>query len=111
MMASHPENPEQQHQEECESRLFAAELGGRAPEVDLHGMDAVEASEVVDRFLHLQFMAGERVVKIVHGRGSGKLRETVHRLLKTHSLVEYYRDAQAFHSLAGVTYAVLVRKE
>jgi len=111
MTAFEQENPEQQKQAQCESAIFAAELGGRAPEVDLHGMDTIEALEAVDRFLHLQFMAGERVAKIVHGRGSGKLREVVHQLLKSHTLVEYYRDAQAPHSLAGVTYAVLGPKE
>ena len=84
---------------------------GTPPQIDLHAKDAHEAREVVDQFLNDQFMAGERVGKIIHGRGTGKLREVVHQLLKDHPLVEYYRDAQALHSVGGVTYVVLSKKE
>jgi DNA-nicking Smr family endonuclease len=37
--------------------------------VDLHGLTAAEAREVVDRFVLESFRAGRRCVLIVHGRG------------------------------------------
>ena len=97
------------HQEQ-EILIFSAELG-TPPQIDLHKMDAQDAEHVVDRFLNDQFMAGERVGKIIHGRGTGKLREAIHHLLQDHPLVEYYRDAQALHAVGGVTYVVLSKKD
>src|SRR3989338_3664171 len=102
--------PEERPHDEQELLIFAAELG-TPPQIDLHANDAYEACEAVDRFLNDQFMAGERVGKIIHGRGTGTLREVVHHLLQGHPLVEYYRDAQALHALGGVTYVVLSKKE
>ena len=96
--------------QDAEAIIFGAELGS-APEIDLHAMDMNEAERSVDLFLNELFMSGERVAKIIHGRGSGLLREAVHRSLKRHPLVEYYRDAQAPHSMMGVTYAVLGSKQ
>lgn len=94
---------------EYESLLFGAELG-EPFETDLHAMDVLDAKHSVEQLLNEAFMAGERVVKIVHGRGTGKLREAVHAHLKGNPLVEYYRDAQALHSVGGVTYAVVIQK-
>lgn len=102
-------SPEDARRAEAETLIFGAELGD--PEsVDLHGMDIFEASKAVEQFLDDAFMAGEEVVKIIHGRGSGALREAVHRILKMHPLVDYSRDAQAVHAVGGVTYAVLGKK-
>ncbi|MBI2473787.1 Smr/MutS family protein [Candidatus Uhrbacteria bacterium] len=101
--------PEANKHQEQEILIFSAELG-TPPQIDLHANDAHEACGAVDRFLNDQFMAGERVGKIIHGRGTGKLREAVHHLLQDHPLVEYYRDAQALHAVGGVTYVVLSRK-
>lgn len=103
-----PPLEERKHEEEV--LIFSAELGA-PPQIDLHANDAQEACNAVDQFLNEQFMAGERVGKIIHGRGTGKLREAVHQLLKDHPLVEYYRDAQALHAVGGVTYVVLSKKE
>ncbi len=100
--------PERPHNEQ-ETLIFAAELDIPV-QIDLHQMDVEEAKYAVDLFLNDQFMAGERVGKIIHGRGTGKLREAIHHLLQDHPLVEYYRDAQALHAVGGVTYVVLSRK-
>jgi len=104
-----PTSPEEQRIAEAETLIFGAELGDPLS-VDLHGMDAFDARQMVEKFIDDAFMAGEEVIKIIHGRGSGALRETVHRILKTHPLVDYSRDAQAVHAVGGVTYAVLGKK-
>lgn len=93
--------------EEYEREIFAAELG-EASSVDLHGMRAVEALDVLEPFLHREIMRGTRVLKIIHGRGSGRLREKIHAWLDTQkNLVPYYRDAVDTKAQGGVTYAVL----
>ena len=98
------------HKQEHETAVFSAELG-TPPQVDLHAMNAREAAYAIEAFLHEQFMSGEHVVKIIHGRGTGRLRDAVHQLLKDHALVEYYRDAQSTAMMGGVTYAVLGKKD
>jgi DNA mismatch repair protein MutS2 len=86
--------------------LFAAELGG-VPELDLHGMDRFQAEQEVDAFLYDSAHMGERVVAVIHGRGTGVLREVVHRILSRHETVEHFEDALSAGSILGATYAVL----
>lgn len=93
-----------------EARVFAAELGN-PPEVDLHGLGDVEQGlHELERFLNRQFMLGSETVRIIHGRGSGRMRRGVHEHLRSHELVPYYRDSQKPGEVQGVTYAVLTRR-
>lgn len=92
-----------------ESAIFAAELG-EAPEIDLHGESVDVAVRLLDAFVNHEFVAGTDVVKIIHGRGEGKLRNAIHEYLKTQTeLVAYFRDAQSKKQQGGVTYAALHR--
>lgn len=91
----------------AESKIFGAELSGNAPSVDLHGMHVEAAVHVLDLFLHTEFMRHTDVIKIIHGRGSGTLREAVHVFLRAQTLVETYRDGRNPSEILGVTYAVL----
>ena len=94
-----------------EAAIFAAELGG-AESVDLHGMTWNEAKSELDRFLHRALMAGEEVVKIVHGRGDQKLRTSIVAWLKEPaqaSLIEKARNSQNAHEQNGVIYVALHR--
>src|SRR3989338_7083170 len=102
MKEQHKKYPSQERPyNEQETLIFAAELGTPV-QIDLHQMDAQEATHAVDLFLDAQFMAGEQVAKIIHGRGTGRLREVVHHFLQGHPLVEYYRDAQALHAVGEI---------
>ena len=95
-----------------ETSVFAAELG-ETREIDLHGEYVDTAISLLDAFINHEFVAGTPVVKIIHGRGEGKLRDAIHDYLKNQTtLVAYYRDAQARKQQGGVTYAALhkVRK-
>lgn len=92
--------------EEYRALLFSAELGG-VPELDLHGQDRFQAEHEVDAFLAEQSHIGERVVAIIHGRGTGVLRQVVHRVLSRHETVEYFEDAHSARSILGATYVIL----
>jgi len=97
---------------ESESRIFAVELGGEAPEIDLHdSADVEEGIRDLDQFLNHEFMSGAEVVKIIHGRGSGKMRRAVHDHLKTIPFVETFRDSESPSGIMGVTFAVLTKKD
>jgi DNA mismatch repair protein MutS2 len=60
-------------------------------EVDLHRLTVDEALLKLDKFLHSAFMAGLYQVRVVHGKGTGTLREAVRRELAGHPLVRSYR--------------------
>lgn len=52
------------------------------PKIDLHGEFAVTAYTVVNEFITDQIKLKNSQVIIIHGKGSGKLKEEVHRILK-----------------------------
>ncbi|KKW33271.1 MAG: recombination and DNA strand exchange inhibitor protein [Candidatus Uhrbacteria bacterium GW2011_GWA2_53_10] len=95
-----------------ESVIAMAEMtsDGNTQNIDLHGEDSETAVSLADQFLHQQFLAGESVVKIIHGRGTGALRRAVAAMLKNHPVVEYFRDSLNTSELGGVTYVALARR-
>ena len=79
-----------------------------ADELDLHGLTVDEAIPLVDRFLYTSFQAGVRRVWVIHGKGSGILREAVRRYLCTHTLVMTWSMADGSHGGIGATQVELV---
>ncbi len=76
-----------------------------SPELDLRGMDALEAEAVLSNFLDTAFMANLEQVRIIHGKGTGVLRKTVHELLKRSKHVKKYRLGVYGEGEDGVTIA------
>jgi DNA mismatch repair protein MutS2 len=94
----------------AESKIFGAEMSGNAPSIDLHGLDTDAGVHELDLFLHSAFMRSDDVVKIIHGRGTGKMREAIHKFLSSQELVEQFRDSHNPAEMAGVTYVVLKKR-
>lgn len=89
--------------------MLAAEIG-EAPEIDLHGDSVDLALSRLDTFVHQELMRGSEAVKIIHGRGTGKLRDAVLAWLrKNPNLVAAFRDASAPGQQGGMTVAALHR--
>ncbi|MEZ4364975.1 MAG: Smr/MutS family protein [Kofleriaceae bacterium] len=59
-------------------------------ELDLHTFLPRECADVVTEYLHAAHEGGLRVVRVVHGKGTGALRRTVHAALARHPLVDRY---------------------
>lgn len=76
----------------ADMKLFAAELRTDLPTLDLHGRYPAEALEQLELFLYYQNKAGESVVKVIYGGGSGRLGEAVRKRLQTHPLVDKIQD-------------------
>jgi DNA-nicking Smr family endonuclease len=55
--------------------------------LDLHMFSPKEAASVVDEYLKACVENGIYDVKIIHGKGKGVLRRTVHAILERHPLV------------------------
>ena len=79
----------------------------QSPELDLRGMDALEASAVLTNFLDNAFMANLSSVRIIHGKGTGVLRKTVHEELKKNKHVKKFRLGVYGEGEDGVTIAEL----
>jgi len=59
--------------------------------LDLRGARVDEALEALDRYLDQAAVAGAQRVTIVHGHGSGALRDAVRATLTGHPLVREWR--------------------
>ncbi|MBR4194122.1 MAG: endonuclease MutS2 [Oscillospiraceae bacterium] len=79
----------------------------QSPELDLRGMDALEASAVLTIFLDNAFMANLTQVRIIHGKGTGVLRKTVHEELRHNKHVKKFRLGVYGEGEDGVTIAEL----
>ena len=80
-----------------------------APEVelDLRGQRVEEILPRLDKYLDDAFLAGMPFVRIVHGKGTGALRQAVREQLRDHALVKSYRSGAHGEGGSGVTVAYL----
>lgn len=71
--------------------------------VDLRGMDAMEAMYTADKYLDDAYMGGLSEVTVIHGKGTGVLRNAITDMLKRHSHVKKYRLGEYGEGGTGVT--------
>ncbi len=76
---------------------------GARPELDIRGMTGDEGVAMVDRFLDDAVLAHLTTVTIIHGKGTGALRQAVHQHLKTCKYVKSYRLGRYGEGETGVT--------
>jgi DNA mismatch repair protein MutS2 len=74
-----------------------------SPEIDLRGLLADEAYDIVDKYLDDAFLAGLTTVSIIHGKGTGALRKKISEFLSHHHRVENIRLGEWNEGGAGVT--------
>ncbi len=72
-------------------------------ELRLRRLTVDEALWRLDQYLNNAFMAGLVSVRIVHGKGTGTLRHSVHESLSRHPLVKSYRLGDYGEGDYGVT--------
>lgn len=76
-----------------------------ASEIDLRGMDTVEAICVLDRYMDEAMRAKLSSVRIIHGKGTGALRQAVHQSLKRNKFIKKFRLGVYGEGEDGVTIA------
>ena len=76
-----------------------------SPEINLLGKTVDEAISVLDKYLDDAYLAHLKSVRIVHGKGTGALRQAVHQHLKRVKYVTSYRLGEYGEGDAGVTIA------
>lgn len=72
-------------------------------ELDLRGQRADEALEALERFIDAAYFAGMPFVRVIHGKGTGKLRDTVRRALKENPHAVSYEPGGDKEGGEGVT--------
>ena len=80
-------------------------LTAMAQEVDLRGMDAVEAICVLDNYLDSAMRGNLHSVRIIHGKGTGVLRNAVHQSLRKNKFIKTFRLGVYGEGEDGVTIA------
>ena len=61
------------------------------PKIDLHGEFTTTVYTVVHSFLLDNIKLKNRYVILIHGKGTGRLKDEVHRILKMEKFVKSYR--------------------
>jgi DNA mismatch repair protein MutS2 len=77
-------------------------------ELDLRGQRAEDAVDMVERYLESAYLAGLPFVRIIHGRGTGRLRQVVREILHASPHVKNFEAGHEKEGGDGVTVARLV---
>ncbi len=72
-------------------------------ELDIRGMETLEAESVVEGFLSAAVMGKLETVTIIHGKGTGALRKAVHDILRRSKAVKSFRLGVYGEGESGVT--------
>jgi DNA mismatch repair protein MutS2 len=101
--------------ESKESRKVATFTASQSPsfgaspglEIDLRGKHAEDALDDLERYLDAAYLAGLPFVRIIHGKGTGKLRQAVRQALASHPHVKSFESGGEKEGGDGVTVAKL----
>ena len=74
-----------------------------SPEINLLGLTVDEAIPIVDKYLDDCYIAKLSPVRIVHGKGTGALRNGIHHYLKSNKLIDSFRLGTFGEGEMGVT--------
>jgi len=88
---------------EIKKREVSLNLKAVSSSVDLRGMDSEEAIYTTDKYLDDAYRAGLHEVTIVHGKGTGILRQAINEMLRKHPHVKSYRLGAYGEGGTGVT--------
>ena len=72
-------------------------------ELDIRGMETLEAESVVENFISAAVMGRLDTVTIIHGKGTGALRKAVHDILRRNKAVKSFRLGVYGEGESGVT--------
>ncbi len=88
-------------------------LAGPSPgmELDLRGRRVEDGIAEVERYLDAAFLARLPWVRIIHGKGTGKLREGVREILASNAYVASWEEGKDGEGGAGVTVAKLLEHD
>jgi DNA mismatch repair protein MutS2 len=84
-------------------KISGTDTPATLPEIDLRGMRVDEALTAVDKFLDDALLAGWNEVRLIHGKGTGALRQSISNFLKKHPQTQRFHEAAMGEGDYGVT--------
>ena len=100
------ERPQSMHSPDI--RVGASPASSPGIELDLRGMRVEAALEDLDRYLDQAYLATLPWVRIIHGKGTGALRQVVREALRSHPIIANFRSGEQGEGGEGVTIAYFV---
>ncbi len=76
-------------------------------ELDIRGQRTDEGLEILERYIERAYLAGLPFVRIIHGKGTGRLRASVRQALRNSPHVDRFEDGEQAEGGEGVTVAFL----
>lgn len=74
-----------------------------SPEIDVRGKSSDEALNIIDKYLDDAYLANLPQTTIIHGKGTGVLRTSIHSYLRTVKYIKGYRLGNYGEGDSGVT--------
>jgi DNA mismatch repair protein MutS2 len=84
-------------------RLMRSAAPAPSIEVDMRGWRADEVAPELERYVQDAYLANMPFVRIIHGKGTGTLRQVVRQELSSNPYVSAFRTAPANEGGDGVT--------
>lgn len=85
------------------SRTTVSKAMNISTEINVMGMTVSEATQEIDKYLDDAILSHLHKVTIIHGKGTGALRNGIHQYLKKHPLVQSFRPGEFGEGEYGVT--------
>ena len=82
-------------------------MTGAEPEIDLRGETGEEGWERLDKLIDRAIPAGLEVINVIHGFGTGRLRDHLHERLKNDPRVVSFKEAGPGQGGGGATLVTL----
>lgn len=76
-------------------------------EIDIRGKNFEDAKDIVDKYLDDAYLSGLKSVRIIHGKGTGVLRQKFREHFRNVKLIKSYKDAEYNEGGDGVTVVTL----
>lgn len=86
-----------------ESRVSTPNVDLPKMELDMRGERADDALDILERYIDQAYVGGMPFVRIVHGKGTGRLREVIREALRNNPHVKSYEEGKQNEGGAGVT--------
>ncbi len=94
---------EEEKQRTSTTRMIKLKTSSINPVIDLRGLNLDEAILELDKYLDDAFMSNLNEVQVIHGKGTGVLREGITQFLKRHKHVKESRLGSFNEGGDGVT--------
>lgn len=93
--------------ESSSSRSSSLVTASPKMEVDLRGLMSEDALDKMEKYLEQAYLSGLPFVRIIHGKGTGKLRQAVRDALRGHAYIKSFEEGGHTEGGEGVTVAKL----